>query len=154
MKSYRKGVGIFLINREKKVFVGQRRDNGSEAWQMPQGGIDKDEEPMTAALRELEEEIGTRQVKVIYEHPGWIKYDLPQELSSKLWGGQYAGQEQKWHLMLLDGDDSLININTFCPEFKAWKWENPKNLPNIIVPFKKGLYQEILDDFLPFIDRL
>jgi putative (di)nucleoside polyphosphate hydrolase len=154
MKPYRKGVGIFLINQERKVFVGQRSDNTSEAWQMPQGGINNNEEPMKAALRELEEEVGTRQVKVLHEHSGWIKYDLPPELNSKLWGGKYAGQEQKWYLMQLDGDDSLININTFHPEFKAWKWENPKELPNIIVPFKKELYQKVLDYFLPLIAKL
>lgn len=153
MKPYRKGVGIFLINREKKVFVGQRIDNSSEAWQMPQGGINEDEEPITAALRELKEEIGTSQVKVLQEYPELVKYDLPAELIPELWGGKYAGQEQKWYLMLLDGKDNLININTICPEFKAWKWVDPKELPNLIVPFKKALYQELLDYFWPILER-
>lgn len=151
MKPYRKGVGIFLINQEKKVFVGQRKDNSSEAWQMPQGGIIKNELPLEAALRELEEEIGTSQVKIIQEHSSWLKYDLPQELGSRLWGGKYAGQEQKWFLMMLDGDDSLINVNTLHPEFKAWKWVDPNDLPELIVPFKKELYREILKYFSPFL---
>lgn len=153
--SYRLGVGIILINSENKVFVGQRLDQGSgiEAWQMPQGGIDETEEPIKAALRELKEEIGTNQVHVIHQSKDWFYYDIPDEYIERLWGGKYRGQKQLWFLMRLMGDDSLININTEHPEFRDWKWVSFQDIPDLIVPFKKRLYKEILNEFLPIISK-
>lgn len=152
---YRLGVGIILLNSENKVFVGQRLDqrSGIEAWQMPQGGIDETEEPVKAALRELKEEVGTNHVQVLHQSKDWYYYDIPDEFISRLWGGRYRGQKQLWFLMKLIGEDSLINIKTEHPEFKDWKWVAFQEVPELIVPFKKRLYKEILDEFLPIISK-
>lgn len=146
---YRLGVGVMLLNAEGRVFVGQRSDSSSEAWQMPQGGIDEGEDPRSAVFREMLEEIGTKQARIITETAGWIKYDLPLELIPTLWNGQYRGQMQKWYLMRLDGDDDLININTEHPEFQSWQWVAPETLPEMIVPFKKELYLKLIELFSP-----
>jgi len=150
---YRRGVGVMLLNREGKVFVGARIDNTDEAWQMPQGGIDKGEEPWTTALRELEEETGIAPhlVERIADCPERLKYDLPDELSHKLWGGKYNGQDQDWFLARFLGRDSDINIATKHPEFREWKWIDPQQLPELIVPFKRDLYRQLL---LEFADQL
>lgn len=155
LMEYRLGVGIILINSENKVFVGQRLDQGSgiEAWQMPQGGIDEAEEPLKAALRELKEEVGTDNVQVIHQSKDWYYYDIPDDYISRLWNGKYRGQKQLWFLMRLMGDDSLIDLNTEHPEFKDWKWVNIQQVPDLIVPFKKRLYKEILDEFLPIVSK-
>jgi len=150
-QEFRLGVGIFLINSEGKVFVGQRLDKFSEAWQMPQGGIDEGEDPLQAVYRELEEEIGTSKATIIAQTPDWLSYDLPQELIPQFWGGKFRGQKQKWFLMKLDGPDELINIATEVPEFKEWKWLEPALLPSVIVDFKKDLYQNVLDQFSSYI---
>ncbi len=151
---YRLGVGIMLINAEKKVFVGQRADRFSDAWQMPQGGIDEGEEPLTAALRELEEEVGTNDAELIASTSDWIKYDLPVEIIPELWDGKYRGQKQMWYLMRLNGGDSKINLQTKIPEFVKWKWIEPEILPEVIVEFKKELYQKLVDYFKPIISKL
>lgn len=147
---YRPGVGIMLLNKDGLVFVAKRIDMISEAWQMPQGGIDEGEEPAQTALRELKEEIGTDKATLLFEHPKWFTYDLPEDLISKIWGGRYRGQKQKWFVMRFDGDDSDINIETDHPEFSEWKWIEMKKLPDIIVPFKRELYAELAQEFSRF----
>ncbi|PWR24164.1 RNA pyrophosphohydrolase [Zavarzinia aquatilis] len=146
---YRPCVGIMLINPAGLVFVGQRIDNLVEAWQMPQGGIDDGEEPQTAAMRELGEEIGTEKAEIIAESAGWLNYDLPLELIPKVWKGRYRGQRQKWYAMRFLGTDADINIATSHPEFAAWRWVEHHQLPDLIVPFKRDLYQEIVAEFAP-----
>ena len=146
---YRRGVGVMLLNRHGKVFVGARIDSTDEAWQMPQGGIDEGEEPWATALRELEEETGIAPhlVERIADCPERLKYDLPGELRSKLWGGKWAGQDQDWYLARFLGRDSDVNIATSHPEFREWKWIEPEQLPDLIVPFKRELYRRLLREF-------
>ena len=146
---YRRGVGVMLLNRDGKVFVGRRIDNTDEAWQMPQGGIDEGEEPWATALRELEEETGIAPhlVERVAECPERLKYDLPEELRGKLWGGKWAGQDQDWYLARFLGRDSDVNIATSHPEFREWKWIEPEQLPDLIVPFKRELYRRLLREF-------
>ena len=147
MKSYRRCVGLVVINKDRLVFVGKRIDSNLNAWQMPQGGIENGESPRNAGLRELKEEIGTNNVKLIGEMDNWLNYDIPQKLSSKLWNGKYRGQTQKWLAFQFLGSDDEININTEDPEFKEWKWEEHKNLVNLAVPFKKDIYKKIINEF-------
>ena len=146
---YRPAAGIMLLNAEKKVFVGQRIDNTLEAWQMPQGGLDPGEEPQAAALRELEEETGIapRLVEVVARAEEELLYDLPADLLGKLWGGKYRGQRQSWFLMRFLGSDADVDLNTPHPEFRAWKWAEPSELPDMIVPFKRALYTDVLKAF-------
>ncbi len=144
---YRRGVGMLLLNRDNEVFVGQRRDTRSAAWQMPQGGIDKGEAPRDAALRELAEETGTAKAEIIAESSRWFAYDLPSELVPKVWGGRYRGQTQKWFLMRFLGTDSDIDLETESPEFTTWRWAACDQLPSLIVPFKRQLYREVLEEF-------
>ena len=144
---YRPCVGILLLNHEQKVFVGCRIDQRAEAWQMPQGGIDAGEDPEDAAFRELEEEIGTRQAEIIAVSPGWITYDLPEELVGKVWKGRYRGQKQKWFAMRFLGTDADINLEAHHPEFSEWKWVSMNALPDLIVPFKRQSYVEVVDCF-------
>jgi putative (di)nucleoside polyphosphate hydrolase len=147
---YRRGVGVMLLNREGKVFVGARIDNTDDAWQMPQGGIDEGEDdPWGTALRELQEETGIppRLVERIADCPERLKYDLPPELRPKLWGGKYAGQDQDWYLARFLGRDADIDIATAHPEFREWKWIAPEQLPELIVPFKRDLYRRLLREF-------
>jgi len=146
---YRLNVGIMVVNKAGYVFVAQRLEHYSDAWQMPQGGIDPDEGTQAAALRELEEETGitANKVKIIAQSKGWIPYELPAELIPKLWNGKYRGQKQKWYLMKFLGEDTDIDIETSNPEFSAWKWIAPKELPDAIVPFKRDVYIRILEEF-------
>ena len=146
---YRRGVGIMLLNRDGKVFVGARIDNTDDAWQMPQGGIDPGEEPWATAQRELEEETGIapRLVTRIAECPERLRYDLPEELRGKLWGGKWVGQDQDWYLARFLGDDRDVNIATKHPEFREWRWVTPAELPGLIVPFKRALYRQLLKHF-------
>ena len=150
---YRPSVGVVLMNEQGKVFVGQRIDNPTEAWQMPQGGIDKDEEPEQAALRELKEEIGCNRVEVLAGTSEWLFYDLPSDLQNKLWGGKFIGQRQLWFLARFMGSDSDINIATAKPEFSAWRWVEPQLLPKIIVPFKRDLYNRLLEIFNYYLQK-
>ena len=142
-----------LLNKEGKVFVGARIDNTDEAWQMPQGGIDKGEEPWACALRELEEETGISRhlVERITASPERLKYDLPEKLRGKLWGGKWIGQDQDWYLARFLGEDSDVNIATKHPEFREWKWIEPEQLPALIVPFKRDLYRRLLSEFADYL---
>ena len=144
---YRPNVGVILVNRDGRVFVAARIDNPADAWQMPQGGIDKGEDPAAAALRELEEEIGTGKAEIVAESEGWYQYDLPPELVGKMWGGKYRGQKQKWYVLRFLGTDADINLDTRHPEFRAWKWVPFEQVPDLIVPFKRDLYQELVATF-------
>ena len=147
---YRPGVGIMLLNREHRVFVGRRIDMpaGLAAWQMPQGGIDPGETPRAAALRELQEEVGTGSAVILGETRGWLHYDLPAEIAGGLWGGRYRGQRQKWFAMRFTGEDADIDPGrTAHPEFDAWEWVAPGRLPLLIVPFKRPLYEDVLAEF-------
>lgn len=148
---YRPGVGIMLLNAENKVFVGKRIDTTSEAWQMPQGGIDEGEEPLPAAMREMAEEIGTDKAEMIAESKGWYYYDLPENLVPRLWGGRFRGQQQKWFCLRFTGSDSDINIETGHPEFCRWQWVQMQELPDIIVPFKRELYQALVEEFKEYV---
>ena len=146
---YRSNVGIMLVNDDGHVFVGQRLDNNQNAWQMPQGGIDGDEDPKTAAYRELLEETGVEQenVKFLASSSKWLLYDLPEDLIPKLWNGKYRGQKQKWFLFKFLGSNEDINIATEHPEFSNWKWIPKENLLKEIVPFKKSVYESVLKEF-------
>lgn len=144
---YRPGVGMMVFNRNGEVFVAKRIDTISEAWQMPQGGIDTDEDPRTAALRELKEEIGTDDVEILAESREWLSYDLPEHLVPKIWGGRFRGQRQKWYAMRFLGADADINIHTHEPEFSEWKWAALPQVPTLIVPFKRALYAQLVEEF-------
>lgn len=153
--AFRLGIGIMLVNADKKVFVGKRIDQTIEeandpnfkAWQMPQGGIDSEENVETSLWREMQEEIGCSKGEIIAESKGWYTYDFPSELQTKLWKGRYQGQKQKWFLVRFEGEDKDINLNTHYPEFSSWKWVNYTNLVDIIVPFKKEVYIQIIEEF-------
>lgn len=146
---YRPAAGIMLLNRDGKVWVGQRLDSTLEAWQMPQGGLDPGEEPEAGSLRELEEETGIRpdRVEIIARTPAELTYDLPEDLVGKLWKGKWKGQRQTWFLARFTGTDADVNLQTAHPEFRAWKWADPADLPAMIVPFKQQLYADILSTF-------
>jgi putative (di)nucleoside polyphosphate hydrolase len=148
-RAYRRGVGVMLLNSEGKVFVGARIDNPDDAWQMPQGGIDEDEEPWSTALRELEEETGIAPhlVERIALCPERLRYDLPEEWRPRLWDGKWVGQEQDWFLARFLGRDEDVNIATDHPEFREWRWVEAERLPDLIVPFKRDLYRRLLDEF-------
>jgi putative (di)nucleoside polyphosphate hydrolase len=151
---YRPNVGIMLVNKKRKVFVARRIDMPVESWQMPQGGIDEGEEPRAAALRELKEEIGTNKAEILAESRGWFRYDVPAEITKKLWRGRWKGQRQKWFLMRFRGKDDDIDLETDHPEFSDWRWVEPRLLPELIVPFKRQTYVEVLNEFLPVIEEL
>ena len=137
----RMGVGIALLNQENKVFVGRRIDNPVNSWQMPQGGVDKNESFIKAAKRELEEETGIKTVKLVKEIDEWLTYNLPPNLLGKIWKGKYRGQKQKWFIMKFLGENNEININTKNPEFLDWKWISPVDLPKVAVKFKIIIYE-------------
>jgi putative (di)nucleoside polyphosphate hydrolase len=150
---YRPNVGVMLLSRDGRVFVAKRIDYAGEAWQMPQGGIDDGENPRQAALRELEEEIGTAKAELLGESRDWLRYDLPAELQGKLWGGRWRGQRQKWFAMRFTGADGDINIATAHPEFSAWRWVAPGEVPQLIIPFKRAIYERVVDEFRPHWER-
>lgn len=146
---YRPCAGVMLLNRDGHVFVGQRLDSVLEAWQMPQGGIDPGEDALEAAWRELREETGVARelAELVAEAPEELYYDLPEDLVAKVWKGKWRGQRQRWFLFRFLGEDGDVNIQTAEPEFRAWRWAAPHDLPEIIVPFKRTLYKELLTVF-------
>ena len=146
---YRPAAGVMLLNPMRKVWVGQRLDSTLEAWQMPQGGLDPGETPLEGALRELGEETGIRSdlVEIVTRCPQELTYDLPDDLIGKVWKKRWRGQRQTWFLARFVGEDSDVNIATAEPEFRAWKWAEPAELPALIVPFKKKLYEDVLEAF-------
>ena len=145
---YRLGVGLVIINDQLEIFTGRRLDN-TKAWQMPQGGIDNNEIPLEAAYREMYEETGIRKSKVtlLKQTKTWYRYDLPQEIQNKFWGGKFRGQSQKWFLFKFIGTEFDINIETKDQEFSDWKWAKKTEMLDSIVPFKRSLYQSVLKDF-------
>jgi putative (di)nucleoside polyphosphate hydrolase len=147
---YRRNVGIMLLNRDRRVFVAQRIDTPG-AWQMPQGGIDDGETPRQAALRELMEEIGTDKATILAESKEWLRYELPTELRGGIWGGKYDGQMQKWLVCNFTGTDADIDLATEHPEFDSWQWVEPQQLPTLIVPFKRAIYEAVLVEFAPLL---
>ena len=148
IKKYRKCVGMMILNKDKKTLVGRRLDHPSGFWQMPQGGIDKHENPEEAVWREMMEEIGTNNAKLIKESKQWIKYEIPTATLETLpWGKKYKGQTQKWFAFQFTGKDSDINVGADNPEFSEWKWAKMNLIIENIVPFKKDVYLTILEEF-------
>ena len=150
---YRPCAGVMLVNHANLVFVGQRIDNPEDAWQMPQGGIDPGEEAEEAAIRELAEETGVSAglVDILARTREDLVYDLPPELVGKVWKGRFRGQRQSWFLARFNGADGDIDIQTAHPEFRAWRWVEPAQLPSLIVPFKRKLYEDIVTEFSPYL---
>lgn len=158
---YRPCVGLLLLNREGRVFIGRRKReagpehvDGSHAWQMPQGGIDPGEDPYAAALRELHEETNVRSVRLLAEAPDWLSYDLPDPVSRRAWRGRYRGQTQKWFALRFTGDEGEIDIHRPAggrhkAEFDAWRWERIERLPDLIIPFKRVVYETVVTLFAP-----
>jgi putative (di)nucleoside polyphosphate hydrolase len=151
---YRPCVGMMVINRAGLVFVGRRKDgpehvDATHIWQMPQGGVDKDEDPWPAALRELHEETSIRSVKRLAEVDEWLSYDIPANIAGQAWNGKYRGQTQKWYALAFTGNDREINIAPpgHKPEFIEWRWEPMKNLPELIIPFKRKVYERVVREF-------
>ena len=138
------GVGAVLLNRNNQVFVGKRKDNPINKWQMPQGGVENKEKLVDALKRELYEETSVKSYKIIHELDRWLTYELPENLLGKIWRGKYRGQKQKWFILRFSGEESEINVNTKKPEFLEWKWVDIESLPDIIVDFKKKVYEELL----------
>ena len=148
----RKGVGIIVLNKENKVFVGKRRDNPGDKWQMPQGGVDEGEDDFTAMQRELTEETSIKNIKIIKKIEDIFEYELPENLAGIIWKGKFRGQKQKWFITRFLGQDTEINLNTRHPEFIKWKWLEPEKLPDVIVDFKKNLYLKLLKEIKLVID--
>ena len=148
----RLGVGIIVLNKENKVFVGKRRDNPINKWQMPQGGVDRGENLINAMKRELKEETSIRSIEILKELEGWTKYELPDYLLGKIWRGKYRGQKQKWFIVRFLGKDEEINLKTTHPEFIEWQWLDIENLPSVIVHFKKKVYEKLLPVIKSFIN--
>ena len=148
----RTGVGVILLNQENKVFVGKRKDNPIDKWQMPQGGVDKGEDFLSAMKRELYEETSIKNIKIIKEINGFFQYELPENLVGIIWKGKYRGQRQKWFIVKFIGNNKEINLNTKQQEFIDWKWIAPEKLPEVIVEFKKDVYIQLLKEIKKIID--
>ena len=142
----RTGVGIVVLNKENEVFVGKRKDNPFDKWQMPQGGVDPNEALISAMKRELEEETSIKNIKILKEFDYWLEYELPKELIGKIWKGKFRGQKQKWFITKFIGNEDEINLKTEYPEFIEWKWIEAELLPKVIVEFKKNLYLNLLKE--------
>ena len=140
----RLGVGAIVLNNKNRVFVGKRKDNPVDKWQMPQGGVNEGEKLIDAMKRELKEETGIKNIKILKEIDGWSEYELPENLLGKIWRGKYRGQKQKWFIVKFLGKDNEINLKTSNHEFIEWKWLDIESLPGVIVEFKKRVYEELL----------
>jgi putative (di)nucleoside polyphosphate hydrolase len=149
---YRPCVGVMLLNKENLVFVGRRRGTTADAWQAPQGGINEGEEPSAAAIRELKEEIGTDKAEIIAESNHWYEYDVPEESRPQSWRGRFRGQRQKWFVMRFLGANEEINLQTAKPEFSAWRWVAHQDLLGLVVPFKRHVYRQVLEEFAKLLD--
>lgn len=147
---YRRGVGIALFNARGKIWVGRRCDLAEPAWQLPQGGIDRDENPLGAAYRELREELGIEHAELLAERNEWLRYDLPPELVGQAWGGQWRGQERRWFAMRFLGEDAEINVETPHREFSDWYWADLEDIPALAPPFKRDVYTDVAASFEPF----
>ena len=148
----RTGVGIILLNNENKIFVGKRKDNPGNKWQMPQGGVDNNEDFLTDMRREIHEETSIKNIKIIKEINQLYEYELPKNLIGIIWKGKFRGQKQKWFITNFLGNESEINLNTKQPEFIEWKWIDAKKLPEVVVNFKKNLYLSLLKEIKLVID--
>ena len=148
----RNGVGVVILNNKNEIFVGKRKDNPVNKWQMPQGGVDEGESYLSAMRRELFEETSIKNIKILKEIDGFFEYELPKELIGIIWKGKFRGQKQKWFITKFIGEENEINLKTKNPEFIAWKWVMPDELPNLIVDFKRNMYLEILKNIRRFID--
>ena len=146
------GVGIVVLNKNNKVFVGKRIDNPNNKWQMPQGGVNTGENLVDAMKRELHEETNIQNIKILNEIDGWFEYELPKNLLGKIWKGRYRGQKQKWFVVKFLGNDGEINLQTDKPEFIEWRWLDIENLPNVIVDFKRKVYEQLLPKIRNFIN--
>tara|TARA_B100000902_G_scaffold279196_1_gene265061 strand:- start:364 stop:834 length:471 start_codon:yes stop_codon:yes gene_type:complete len=146
------GVGVIVLNDENKVFVGKRKDNPVDKWQMPQGGVDKNENFLSAMKRELYEETSIKSIKVLKELDGLFEYELPQNLLGIIWKGRFRGQKQKWFIVKFVGKENEINLKTKHPEFIEWKWIKMDELPKVIVDFKKNVYEKLLIELKKFIN--
>ena len=140
----RLGVGAVVLNKKNQVFVGKRKDNPIDKWQMPQGGVNTGENLIDAMKRELHEETSIQNIKILNEIDGWFEYELPKNLLGKIWKGRYRGQKQKWFVVKFLGNDAEINLQTDKPEFIEWRWLDIENLPNVIVDFKRKVYEQLL----------
>ena len=146
------GVGVIVLNDQNKIFVGKRKDNPVDKWQMPQGGVDKNESFLAAMKRELNEETSIKNIKVLKELDAWFEYELPKNLLGIIWKGKFRGQKQKWFIVRFTGEENEINLNTKHPEFIEWKWIEMKELPKVIVDFKKDVYEKLLVELNKFIN--
>ena len=146
------GVGAIVLNQKNKIFVGKRKDNPVDKWQMPQGGVDKNENFLTAMKRELHEETSIKNIQIIKELDGWFHYELPKNLLGIIWKGKFRGQKQKWFIVRFTGKESEINLETKHPEFIEWKWIEMDELPRVIVDFKKDVYEKLLIELKKFIN--
>jgi len=146
------GVGVIVLNNKNKIFVGKRKDNPVNKWQMPQGGINENENFLAAMKRELNEETSIKSIKILKELDEWFEYELPKNLLGIVWKGKFRGQKQKWFIVRFAGEESEINLKTENPEFIEWKWIEMNELPKVIVDFKKNVYEKLLVELKKFID--
>ena len=146
------GVGAIVLNNKNKIFVGKRKDNPIDKWQMPKGGVDKNESFLNAMKRELDEETSIKKIKVMKELDGWFEYELPKNLLGIIWKGRFRGQKQKWFIVRFIGQETEINLQTKNPEFIEWKWIKIDELPDVVVHFKKNVYEKLLIELKKFIN--